>query len=193
MADLSKLLAGAEEVKVLPLDPGSWAHQEWHRLVELAAGSAVHIEVFLPNHDSPHIDVLAQRFGLNKEELSQQIARLPAELAESWDQKRASRLGSSLAVYLYGSVPAAGILWTPQGTMIEIPPALGYGPADRTALSMILGSGGWSPLVAEFVAEQFDESRIPSFSESVKRSLDQSKAPAEPLERDDLKSMRSNP
>lgn len=186
-ADLSKLLMGAAEVRVLPLDPVSWAHQEWHRVLENAVGSAVQVEIFLPNHDSPHVDVLAQRFGLEKEELAHQIGRLPAELSKSWDQKKANRAGSSLAIYLYGSVPAIGILWTSHGTMLEIPPALGYGPADRTALAMLLGSGARSPLVADFIAEQFDEHRIPSFSESVKRSADESEAPLEPLERDDLK------
>lgn len=181
-ADLSSLLSGAEEIKVLPLDPGSWSHQEWNRVVEYAVAGVVRVKVFLPNHDSPHVDVLAQRFGVQKDELSQQIARLPDELARSWDQKKASDLGSTLEIYLYGTVPAAGILLTSRGAMIEIPPALGYAATDRTALAMMLGSGGWSPLVSEFISEQFEDDRIPGFSHSVMRPIDLSTAQAELLE-----------
>lgn len=177
--DLSSLLSGADEIQVLPLDPGSWSHQEWHRIVEHASQGVITVKVYLPNHDSPHVDVLAQRLGVAAEELSNQIARMPTELALSWDQKKASSLGSTLEINLYGAVPAVGMLATQRGMMIEIPPALGYAATDRTALAVMLGSDGWSSLVTDFISEQFEEDRIPSYSESVRRPADHLAAPPE--------------
>jgi hypothetical protein len=169
--DLEEVLAGATAVEVIPLDPISWSHQDWPRVLDCASSSKVSVEIFIPNHDSPHIEVLARRMGADSEELAQQIARLPDELGRSWDQKNAGGAGSSLRVVLYGGIPANGILRTQQRILIEIPPALGYGTTDRGALAVQLGVDGWSALVSDFIREQLAEERVPDYSQSVERSV----------------------
>lgn len=178
--NVDAILFDAGQISVLPLDPMSWLLQDWPRVAAAARKAPVVVTIYLPSHDSPHIDVLAQRMGIEVADLGGQIAQLPDQLAESWDQKAAGRSGSSLQVILYGTVPAIGLLRTRRTTVLELPPSLGYATADRSTLALVVGHDGWSPLVKDFVNEQFEEDRIPAFSRSIMRPLSGSTSPDAP-------------
>jgi hypothetical protein len=178
--DVDAILVDADQISVLPLDPMSWLLQDWPRVAAVARKASVVVTIYLPTHDSPHIEVLAQRMGIDAVDLGGQIVRLPDQLAESWDQKSAGRSGSSLQVILYGTVPAVGLLRTGRATVLELPPSLGYATADRSALALVVGHDGWSSLVKDFVNDQFEEDRIPAFSRSIMRPLSGSTSPDAP-------------
>lgn len=169
--DLPAALEGASKIDSIPLDPIAWSQQDWPRILEQAAASRLPVRVFLPNHDSPHIDVLAHRLDVDISDLAHQIGQLPDRLGRSWDQKGAGQRGSTLDVLLYGGLPAIGVLRTQSHVLLEIPPALAYGSVDRSCLALQLGSHGSSALVSDFVDEQFASDRVPDYSESVKRPL----------------------
>jgi hypothetical protein len=181
--DLTQALAGATEITAIPLDPETWSQSDWRHLLDSAAAKAIRIAVYLPNHDSPHIDGLAARLGKDRDELAAHIADLPDELAQSWDEKGLAIRGSRLNVYLYGTVPLVGLLVTDQTITLEVPPALSHTPTDRRTVALVFGRQGWLPLITSFVDEQLAEARIPGFSESVMRPLKPRVAP-EPDEPD---------
>jgi hypothetical protein len=85
--DLAEVLAGATEITVIPLDPESWSQSDWRHLIDCAISRATRIAVYLPNHDSPHIDALATRLGADRDELASHIADLPM----SWDEAGTKR------------------------------------------------------------------------------------------------------
>jgi hypothetical protein len=178
--ELATLLADAQSVTAIPLDPETWSRTDWQQVVDYAGRRAVKVTVLLPDHDSPHIDVLAQRLGVDRDGLIQQIRRLPDELARSWDEKAAANDNSTFRVFLYSGVPAVGILATDRITMIEIPPTLTHAAIDRSTLTVVLGRNGTSTLVTDFVDEQLQPHRIPDFSQSVMRPLEQTVSPDPP-------------
>jgi hypothetical protein len=187
--DLDDMLAGAAEITAVPVDPETWLHTDWHHLVNQAVGRPTAVTVLLPDHDSPHIDVLAARLGLARDQLATQIAELPDKLGRSWDGKGNAIQHSTLSVYLYGTVPAVGLLVTESTVLVEIPPALQHTPTDRQTLALVFGRGGWLPLVTDFVDDQLfeegrlAESRIPEFSSSVVRPLPPAVSPDATLPR----------
>jgi hypothetical protein len=179
-ADVAAVLVDADQISALPLDPMSWLLQDWPRVTAAARKASLVVTIYLPSHDSPHIEVLAQRMGIDAADLGGQIAQMPDQLAESWDQKSAGQLGSSLQVILYGTVPAIGLLRTGRLTMLELPPSLGYATADRSALALVVGHEGWSSLISDFVDDQLEEDRIPAYSRSIMRPLTGSTSPDAP-------------
>ena len=175
--DLAELLGDAVEIRVLPLDPVSWVHQDWDRIAAYAGTAAVPISVYLPSHNGPHMEVLARRLNLLPAELEKQIARLPDQLVTSWDQKEAGAGGSRLQVILYEAMPAVGVLTTGRRMLLEVPPSLQYPMADRNCVAIVLGEDGWSPWVEDFISDQLKQGRVPAYSRSVMRPLDGSPSP----------------
>jgi hypothetical protein len=175
--DLAEVLAGATEITAIPLDPEAWSQSDWRHLLDCAASKATRVKVYLPNHDSPHIDALATRLGTDRDELAGHIADLPDELARSWDERGAAIRQSRLNVYLYGTVPLVGLLVTDLSVTLEIPPALSHTRTDRRTIALVCGREGWLPLITGFVDDQLTEARIPDFSESVMRPLKDRVAP----------------
>ncbi len=181
--DMADVLEGATKITSVPVDPETWSRTDWHHLLKLATDRPMEIVVLLPDQDSPHIDVLAARLGMAREQLADRIAELPDKLGKSWDEKGTTILASKLNIYLYGTVPATGLMVTDSTVVIETPPALSHTPTDRRTLALIFGRRGWQPLVTDFVDDQLfadgrmAESRIPGFSSSVMRPLQASISP----------------
>jgi hypothetical protein len=175
--DITGALADADQISALPLDPMTWVLQDWPRLASAARKATLPVTIYLPTHNNPHIEVLARRMGSDPVELGGQIAQLPDELAESWDQKEAGETGSTLQVILYSAVPAVGLLVTQRIMILEVPPSLGYATADRSSLALIFGNKGWSALVEDFVGDQLKPDRIPAFSRSIMRPISGSTSP----------------
>jgi hypothetical protein len=168
---LPEFLEDATEIKAIPLDPESWVHTDWRHLVEQASRRTVAVSVYIPNHDSPHVDVLAARLRTDRDQLSSQIAELPDRLAESWDENGESLDGSNLDVYLYSTVPTVGLLVTDKNILLEVPPAFSHSIGDRRTVAILFGRDGTLPMISDFVDGQFTTARIPGFSRSVMRPL----------------------
>lgn len=175
--DLGSLLADAQSLTAIPLDPETWSRTDWQQVLECAAKQTVDVSILLPDRDSPHIDVLGQRLGIDREVLVSQIRKLPDQLARSWDEKVGGDGQSSFSVYLYGGIPAVGILTTDRIMVVEIPPALTHAATDRSTIALVFGRESTSPLMTDFVDEQLfvggklNPQRIPDFSRSVMRPL----------------------
>lgn len=174
---LPEFLEDTEEIKAVPLDPESWIHTDWRHLVERASAQAVTVSVYIPDHDSPHIDVLAARLRTDRHQLSARIAELPDRLAESWDENQGSLYGSTLRVYLYSTVPSVGLLVTDRDILVEVPPAFSHSIGDSHAVAMVFGRNGTLPMISNFVDGQFVTARIPGFSQSVMRPIKPSISP----------------
>jgi hypothetical protein len=68
--DLASLLGDTKSLTVIPLDPETWSRTDWQQVLELSARQQLEVTVLLPDHDSPHIDVLARRLGIDREDLA---------------------------------------------------------------------------------------------------------------------------
>jgi hypothetical protein len=178
--DVEALVRDTSHITALPLDPLTWMNTQWRILMDRAATSAVDIAVLLPSHDSPHIDVLAERFEVDSETLVKQIADLPDRLGRSWDGKGQALAGSSFRVTLYDTVPTAGLLVTDQSMTIEVPPALSNAAGDRSAVALVFGRKGTSSLITTIVDDQLAPARIPGYSQSVMRPIPADVSPDPP-------------
>jgi hypothetical protein len=178
--DLADFLQGATTITVVPLDPETWSHTDWRQVVDQAVRKSVRVVVLLPDHDSPHIDALAERLGIDHDQLIQQVSELPDKLAASWDVRGSALAHSTLEICLYGAISAVGVVATDNRILLEIPPALKHPAADRSTIAVTFGRGGWSPIVTELVDDQLSETRIPGFSRSVMRPLENEVSPDAP-------------
>jgi hypothetical protein len=168
--DLEGFLRDASRVTLLPLDPSGWLLRDWRTVLDHASDKVVQVTVLLPTHDSPHVDVLANRLRVARSTLEQDIGQLPDRLGRSWDEHGHGLRNSTLQVMLYGSVPAVGFVVTENGVLLEVPPSLGHPEGDRTALALRFGRDSASFLPG-WIDGQLEEKRIPAFSRSVARPL----------------------
>lgn len=119
---------------ILLANPLNWVERDWIRFVDAASTRAVTITLYLPNPGSPHIQVLADRFGFSSQDFTQQISSAHRFIEAGWstarDEGRLKR-GSGIRVRLFDDLPGYSIAVSETKAIALIPRALGSEPGDH--------------------------------------------------------------
>ncbi len=136
---VDELVAGAEEITVLPLDPIRWLQEEFGHLLEAAGRRPVQLRVLLPAADEPYLQLLAERLNTSVTELERRLNDLSLhELGDAWEARGGMDPRSALEVSRFTGAPGYGLLVTNELIALEVGPALAFGAVDRTTYVFVL-------------------------------------------------------
>lgn len=131
---LAALLAGCHTVHALPLDPFSWARENYQHVVSTAKNAQLDVAIILPSPEPGEVrGLIAHRLDMGENELERKLKTLPQELIEKWDDASTTD-GSTLKIFVLDGMATCGLFYCDLFAIIDTGPAVHRSQTDSTVL-----------------------------------------------------------
>lgn len=147
--------AGAENVRLLPIDPVSWLVDEWLHVTDALLHRAPRIEVFLPNPTGEALATIAARLGRSPDDFRREVQHALTRVEGDCRELRRHLGSGQFSIMTYDGTPGWGVTVADARFVLSIPRLLDV-PGAAQIIALHFGRGE-DPLMSDWITEQVDE------------------------------------